>query len=329
MKNEGVQYYKVSIDRLAAGRFGLNVDDVASELRVYLEGQPLGVVIEDVRRTPVLLRGSDDVRASPVLFGNLRLGLPANLSAPLEAMAKLARVGGPVKIDREGGQRMTVVQANVRGRDLVGFVEEARGAIAQKVPLPEGYRLVWGGQFENQQRAAMRLAIVVPVALAMIFGLLFVTFRSVRQAGLVLANIPFALVGGILALWLSGEYLSVPASVGFIALLGIAVLNGVVMVTYYNQLHDQGMALERLVLEGAKRRLRPVLMTASITAFGLVPLLFASGPGSEIQRPLSIVVIGGLVSSTLLTLILLPLLYQRFGLRSDRASRQAVASGAA
>jgi cobalt-zinc-cadmium resistance protein CzcA len=200
----------------------------------------------------------------------------------------------------------------VRGRDLVGFVEEAKLGVAQKLQIPPGYTIVWGGQFENQQRAAKRLAIVVPIALALIFLLLFSTFGSIRQAALVLSNVPFAMVGGIFALLASGEYLSVPASVGFIALLGIAVLNGVVMVTYFNQLRAQGLPLTQVVVEGAKRRLRPVLMTASIAAFGLVPLLFASGPGSEIQKPLAIVVIGGLVTSTLLTLLLLPILYRRF-----------------
>ena len=181
------------------------------------------------------------------------------------------------------------------------------------MPLPEAYSLKWGGQFENQQRAAARLGIVVPIALGLIFLLLFSTFGSLRQALLVLSNIPFALIGGVFALFISGEYLSVPASVGFIALLGIAVLNGVVLVTYFNQLYAQGMPVAQVVVEGALRRLRPVLMTASIAALGLVPLLFASGPGSEVQKPLAIVVIGGLVTSTLLTLILLPILYREFG----------------
>ena len=179
--------------------------------------------------------------------------------------------------------------------------------------LPQGYSLTWGGQFENQQRAAARLSIVVPIALALVFLILFTTFVSVRQALLVFVNIPFALIGGVFALWGSGEYLSVPASVGFIALLGIAVLNGLVLVAYFNQLREAGMSRDDIVLEGSLRRLRPVLLTASITAFGLVPLLFATGPGSEIQRPLAIVVIGGLASSTLLTLVLLPVLYRRFG----------------
>ncbi|HUW49718.1 MAG TPA: CusA/CzcA family heavy metal efflux RND transporter [Sulfuricella sp.] len=311
--NEGVQYLKIDIDRLAAGRMGLSVDEVGDRLRSQLEGKVLGVVLEGVRRTPVLLRGSDAVRDAPALFADLRLVLPSGQSVPLAAVAKLKRVDGPVKIDRENSQRYAVVQTNVRGRDLVGFVEEAKQAVAKQSPLPAGYSLTWGGQFENQQRAAARLAIVVPIALGLIHLLLFATFGSMRQAWLVFANIPFALVGGVWALWLSGEYLSVPASVGFIALLGIAVLNGVVMVSYFNQLRAQGMALAEVVVEGAKRRLRPVMMTASITAFGLIPLLFANGPGSEIQKPLAIVVIGGLISSTLLTLIILPLLYLRFG----------------
>ncbi|PWB58110.1 MAG: CusA/CzcA family heavy metal efflux RND transporter [Nitrosomonadales bacterium] len=311
--NEGVQYLKIDIDRLAAGRMGLSVDEIGNTLRSLLEGQVLGIVLEGVRRTPVLLRGSDNVRDIPAVFAGLRLTLPSGQSVPLESVASLKRVDGPVKIERENSQRYAVVVSNVRGRDLVGFVEEAKQAVAKQAPPPSSYSLTWGGQFENQQRAAARLAIVVPVALGLIHLLLFATFGSMRQAWLVFANIPFALIGGVWALWLSGEYLSVPASVGFIALLGIAVLNGVVMVSYFNQLRAQGMALAEVVVEGARRRLRPVMMTASITAFGLVPLLFASGPGSEIQKPLAIVVIGGLLSSTLLTLIILPLLYRRFG----------------
>ena len=193
--------------------------------------------------------------------------------------------------------------------------------------LPQGYRLVWGGQFENQQRASARLMVVLPISLVLIFLVLYATLGSVRASLLILVNIPFAMVGGIISLALSGEYLSVPASVGFIALLGIAVLNGLVMVTCFRQLREDGLSLEQAVRQGAARRLRPVMMTATIAAFGLVPLLFATGPGSEIQRPLAIVVIGGLVSATMLTLILLPILYQRFG--ESRAERDAGALGAA
>jgi len=303
----------VRIDRLAAGRLGVTVDQIEEALRVQIEGRTVGLVLEQNRRTPLLLRGPAGIRDSAALFAGMTLPLPGGQTVPLAELARLVRVDGPVRVDHENAQRMAVVQANVRDRDLVGFVDEAKALVAANVPFPAGYRAVWGGQFENQQRAAARLALVVPVALAMIFVLLYATFGSLRQALLVSSNVPFAMVGGVFALWLAGEYLSVPASVGFIALLGVAVLNGVVMVTHFNQLHAVGLPIERVVLEGARRRLRPVLMTASIAAFGLVPLLFASGPGSEIQRPLAIVVIGGLVTSTLLTLILLPLLYARVG----------------
>jgi cobalt-zinc-cadmium resistance protein CzcA len=311
-KNDGVQYFRIEVDRLAVGRYGLTIDDVAGFLKAQLEGVPLGTVQEGVRRTPLVLRAGEDVRLSPALFEALRIPTPSGLAIPLREVAKLVRVDGPVAVKRENAARYVTVQSNVTGRDLVGFVDEAKASIAREVKLPEGYSVTFGGQFENQQRAAARLAVVVPVALAMIFALLFATFKSVRQAGLVLANVPFALVGGIAALFITGEYLSVPASVGFIALLGIAVLNGVVLVTYFNQLAAQGMAADQVVREGALRRLRPVLMTASITAFGLIPLLLATGPGSEIQKPLAIVVVGGLFTSTALTLILLPVLYRRF-----------------
>jgi len=311
--NEGIQYMKISIDRLAAGRFGLTVDELESMLRAQVEGQPIGIIHEGIRRTPLLLRGPEDVRNAPAAFANMHITLPDGQSVSLSTVARLERVEGPVKIDRERGSRMVVISANVRGRDLVSFVDEAKAKVGQYLKLPSGYNVEWGGQFENQQRAAKRLALVIPVAIGLIFLLLFSTFGSVRQATLVLSNIPFAMIGGVFSLWFSGEYLSVPASVGFIALLGIAVLNGVVMVTYFNQLRALGLTVAEVVVEGAKRRLRPVMMTASIATFGLVPLLFATGPGSEIQRPLAIVVIGGLVTSTLLTLVLLPILYRRFG----------------
>ena len=312
VQNDGVQYLQVEVDRLQAGRLGFSVEDIQEALRMQIEGQRAGVVIEGNRRTPIVLRGAESIRVSPADFAAVRITTKDGSTVPLTSVAKLQRAEGPVKIDREMGSRYSVVIANVGGRDLVGFVNEAKAAVAQKLPLPTGYRVSWGGQFENQQRAANRLSIVIPVALGLIFILLFSTFGSVRQALLILSNIPFALVGGIVALWLTGEYLSVPASVGFIALLGITVLNGVVLVSYFNQLRGEGMPLREVVVNGAKRRLRPVLMTASITAFGLIPLLFATGPGSEIQRPLAIVVIGGLMTATVLTLLLLPILYLRF-----------------
>lgn len=310
--NTGAQYYQLEPDRLALGRLGLSINDLQDLLRAQIEGIQAGTIYEGNRRTPLILRGPEDVRGSSAAFANLLITLPDDRKIPLQTVAQLKRIEGPVAIKHEQGQRNVVVVSYIGGRDLVGFVAEAQRKIAAQVKLPTGYSLAWGGQFENQQRAARRLAIVIPIAIALIFFLLFSTLGSARQALLVLMNIPLAMIGGIVALWLTGAYLSVPASVGFIALLGIAVLNGVVMVTFFNQLRARGMALAEVVVEGAYRRLRPVLMTASIAAFGLIPLLFASGPGSEIQRPLAIVVIGGLVSSTLLTLILLPILYRRF-----------------
>ncbi|MDQ7015692.1 MAG: CusA/CzcA family heavy metal efflux RND transporter [Gammaproteobacteria bacterium] len=317
-ENDGVQYLKVVLNRAAIGRLGLSVEAVEAILRVQLEGTVIGTIHESARRTALVLRGDDKVRQSASEFKNLLLTLEDGRNVPLSLVADISRVEGPVQVNREQGARLVVVAANVRGRDLVGFVEEAKQAVQQQVQLPSGYQLAWGGQFENQQRAATRLSLVVPVAIGLIFLLLFSTFGSARQAALVLTNIPFAMIGGVFALWFSGEYMSVPASVGFIALLGIAVLNGVVMLTYFNQLLAHGVPMAEVVLEGAKRRLRPVLMTATIAAFGLVPLLFATGPGSEIQKPLAVVVIGGLVTSTLLTLYLLPILYRRFGIEKGK-----------
>ncbi|MCK5828695.1 MAG: efflux RND transporter permease subunit [Methylococcales bacterium] len=307
-ENEGIQFLQLSIDHQAAGRLGLSSDDIAALLRSQIEGLNIGIIQEGITRTPLIIRGSSDIST----FENLQITLPSGGHVPITAVAKLDRVEGVVSIDRERGQRFVVIQSNVEGRDLVGFVDEARKIIKEKLNLPTGYYVEFGGEFENQQRASARLALVVPISLILIFLLLFSTFSSVKQAGLILSNIPLAMIGGVFALWVSGEYLSVPASIGFIALLGIAVLNGVVMVSYFNQLRATGMDLAQVVIIGSTRRLRPVMMTATTAAFGLMPLLIASGPGSEVQRPLAIVVIGGLVSSTLLTLILLPMLYQLF-----------------
>ena len=311
--SDGALYFRLVPDRLALGRLGLSVEALQDQLRMLVEGWPAGIVYEGDRRIALMIRGDADLRRAPGDFLAQQVVLPDGRWVPLANLVSVERTEGPVAIKREQGVRNAVAIANVGGRDLVGFVAQAQSRIGQEVSLPSGYYLAWGGEFENQQRAAQRLAIVVPLAVGLVFLLLFSTFGSVRQAVLVLTNIPFAMIGGIAALWATGEYLSVPASVGFIALLGIAVLNGVVMVSYFNQLRAAGRSLEATVIEGAQRRLRPVLMTASIAALGLVPLLFATGPGSEIQRPLAIVVIGGLMSSTLLTLLLLPVLYRRYG----------------
>ncbi|MGJ0485087.1 MAG: efflux RND transporter permease subunit [Methylomicrobium sp.] len=314
-QNSGMQFLQVTIDKTSAGRLGLDSDTVETLLRSQIEGLKLGIVQEGIKRTPLILRGASNTAS----FDNLQIALPDGGHVPITGIAKLEKVEGVVAIGRERGQRFTVVRSNVQGRDLVSFVDEARQKVKEQVKLPTGYTVEFGGQFENQQRAAATLSVVVPVSLGLIFLLLFSTFGSVRQAALVLSNIPLAMIGGVFGLWLSGEYLSVPASVGFIALLGIAVLNGVVMVSYFNQLLATGMDLAKVVVIGSARRLRPVLMTASIAAFGLIPLLFATGPGSEIQRPLAIVVIGGLVSSTFLTLFLLPILFKLFGRAPEQA----------
>jgi len=308
-QNEGMQYLQLTVKRLEAGRLGLDVEQIEQILRAQIEGLRLGIIQEGVRRTPLVLRG----KSQSSDFESLQISLPNGTSVPLSSVVKLEKVDSLVSIKREQSQRFIVVRSNVEGRDLVGFVDEAKQAVKQKLDLPTGYLVKWGGQFENQQRAAARLAIVVPVSLLLIFLLLFTTFGSVRQATLVFSNIPLAMIGGVFALWISGEYMSVPASIGFIALLGIAVPNSVVLMTYFNQLRATGMAMPEVIVVGAERRLRPVLMTASLTAFGLLPMLFATGPGSEIQKPLAIVVIGGLVSSTFLTLVLLPILYEIFG----------------
>jgi cobalt-zinc-cadmium resistance protein CzcA len=319
--NANVDYLRLDIDRAAAGRFGMPIDQLQDSLRAQVEGVRAGVVAEGQKRVPILIRGDESLRADPARFADLQLHTPEGTLARVSDMARVERVQGPVKLDHENGSRFALVQAFVSGRDLVGYVDDAQAAVAAKVTLPHGYRIVWGGQFENQRRASARLALVVPGALLLIFGVLLATLRSLRAAVIILLNIPFAMVGGLVSLWVSGQYLSVPASVGFIALLGIAVLNGLVLVAYFRQLRDEGLPMAQAVRVGAERRLRPVLMTASITAFGLVPLLFATGPGSEIQRPLAIVVIGGLVTSTLLTLVLLPMLYERFGESRAEAAR--------
>ena len=313
--DDRVDYLQFEIDPVAAGRAGMPVDLLQDAMRAQIEGLPAGVSPDGNRRGPIMLRGAEAPagQLSPQAFADQLYRTPAGNLVRASDVATVRRTEGPVKLEHEGGSRFAMVQAFVTGRDLVGYVEEARADVAAHVKLPPGYRIVWGGQFENQQRASARLAVVLPLAVLLIFGLLYATIGSLRAALLILANIPFAMVGGIIALAVSGEYLSVPASVGFIALLGIAVLNGLVMVSYFRQLREQGLALAEAVRRGAERRLRPVLMTATIAAFGLVPLLFATGPGSEIQKPLAIVVIGGLVTSTLLTLILLPILYERFG----------------
>ena len=305
----GQTYLQIDIRPEAIARYGINVEDVNLLVETAVAGRVVTEVIEGNRRTGVLLRYPLAARTSAEDIKALLVETPQGAKVPLRMLADVREVDGPVEIARESAKRQVVVQANVEGRDVVGFVEEVRRSIETNVSLPPGYYITFGGQFENQQRAAKRLGVVVPIAIALIFLMLFVTFRSLTQAGLIVLNIPFAMIGGVVSLYLSGLYLSVPASVGFITLFGVAVLNGVVMVSYFNQLREAGSSVLDAVKKGAERRLRPVLMTALIASLGLMPLLFATGPGSELQRPLAVVVIGGLITSTFLTLVLLPTLY--------------------
>ena len=302
----------IRIDRTAVARLGLNVEDVQDVIRTAIGGAEAGQVFEGQRRFDIFVRYAEPYRAGTQDIARALVATPDGARVPLGQIARIEEIIGPKQISREANQRRIVVQANVEGRDLGGFVAEAQAAVARAVRLPPGYFVTWGGQFENQRRAMARLGIIVPVTIGLIFLLLFGSFDSVRQATLIILNVPFALIGGIIALFVTGQYLSVPASVGFIALFGVAVLNGVVLVTYINQVRAEGIDLQEAVIRGTLLRLRPVLMTALVASLGLVPLLLARGAGSEITRPLATVVVGGLVTSTLLTLLVLPVLYGRF-----------------
>ena len=261
----------------------------------------------------MIVRLPEKLRASPEAIGSILVTTPSGQRIPLSRLAAIETVEGPSTIKREWYQRRITVSANVRNRDMGSFVAEARKKVADQVQLPPGrYRVEWGGQFENLERAMKRLIIIIPITIAAIFFLLFLLFNSLRFASLIILVLPFASIGGIFSLFLTGEYLSVPASVGFITLWGIAVLNGVVLVSYIRGLRDEGLSQREAIARGCEQRFRPVLMTATVAMLGLIPFVFATGPGSEVQRPLAIVVIGGLVTSTLLTLVVLPVLYRWF-----------------
>ena len=297
-KVAGQPYITVRPDRGRIARLGLNVEDVQSVVEAAVGGKTVTQIYEGDKYFDLQIRYPEPRRDSVEAIGAILVRTPGGARIPLSQVADIAMLEGPSQISRESGQRRIGVECNITGRDLGGFVAEARGAIARDVTLPPGYFLDWGGQFESQQRAMQRLAIILPATIGLILLLLFVTFGSLRVSLLVILNLPFALIGGVLALYISGLYLSVPASVGFIALFGIAVLNGIVLLSYIAQLQEEGRPVGEAIVQGCLNRLRPVLMTATITIFSLVPLLFAQGPGSEIQRPLAVVVVGGLVSST-------------------------------
>jgi cobalt-zinc-cadmium resistance protein CzcA len=306
----GAVQLQINVERERIARYGLNVSDVREVVETAIGGAVATEILDGVRRFGVVVRFPDAQRSDPDAVRAILLTAPGGERVPLGQLATVASVHAPEMINREDGQRRLVVQTNVRGRDVGGFVAEAQRKIAERVQLPSGYHLRWGGQFENQQRAMARLVVVIPLSLAIIFLLLFVTFDRVRLAALVILNVPFALVGGIAALWLRGLNLNLSASVGFIALFGVAVLNGVVLIAAVNALRAEGLPLRDAILEGAGRRLKPVLMTALVAALGFVPMALSHGAGAEVQRPLASVVIGGIVTSTLLTLIVLPTLYE-------------------
>ena len=308
----GQQYLNITVDRQAIARHGLNAADIHDMIETAIAGKVATEIYQGERRFSAAVRLPEDFRNNIEAIDALMLTSSNGARVPLGDVTKITLNDGPAQISREMGKRRIVVGINVRDRDLGSFVAELQDVVAKQISMPEGYYLQWGGQFQNMERALGHLTLIIPVTIAAIFFLLFMLFKSVRFAGLIILVLPFASIGGIVTLFISGEYLSVPASVGFIALWGIAVLNGVVLVSYIRSLRDSGLSQFEAIVHGCEQRFRPVMMTATVALLGLVPFLFANGPGSEVQKPLAIVVIGGLVSSTLLTLLVLPTLYGWF-----------------
>jgi cobalt-zinc-cadmium resistance protein CzcA len=318
-KVSGQPYLTVNIDRSRIARYGLNISDVQKVIEIAVAGKAASELYEDSRSFPITVRLPEEKRNSLEAIKNLMITTKTGVNVPLEQLADVKMVEGPVQISRQDGVRRIGIEMNITGRDIGGFVAEAKQKIREKVKLPAGYYLTWGGQFENQQRAMNKLMIIGPAAVGLIMLLLYVSFRSVRLALLVISNLPFALIGGVFSLFISGQYLSVPASVGFIVLFGVAVLNGLVLVSRISQLREEGLELQEAIRKGSLDRLRPVLMTASIAIFSLIPMLLTSGAGSEIQKPLATVVVGGLFTSTFLTLLIIPSVYSWFEKREIEA----------
>ena len=313
----GTPQLRITIDHEAIARYGINVEDVQQVIQTAVGGEEAGQIFEGIRRFDIVVRYTPESRRSLETISHILIAAPDGVKVPLDELTIIEEIVGPRQITRENNQRFITVQTNVRGRDIGSFVEEAQATIDASVKFPPGYLVSWGGQFELQQEANKRLSLVVPITLLIVFLLLFSSFNSLKNALLIILNIPLALVGGVVGLWLTGQNLSVPASVGFIALFGIALENGMVLVTYLNRLVRDGTPMDEASVEGACQRLRPVLMTATTTALGLIPLLVSQGTGSEVQRPLATVVIGGLVTSTILTLLVIPALYRWFSVRIE------------
>jgi cobalt-zinc-cadmium resistance protein CzcA len=316
-KVTGLAYLQVDINREAIARYGINISEIHEVLELASGGKPISELFEGQKRFTVALRFPEGLANSPDKFGDLLISAPSGARIPLKQLARVYTEEGPAQISRESGSRRIVVECNVSGRDMGSFVAAAQQAIESKVKLTPGYYVTWGGQFENQQRAMAHLAVILPLCLALIFIFLFTAFGSVRQAFLIILNVPFALIGGIVALFLRGLPLSVSGAIGFIALFGVAVLNGIVMVSYFNKLREEGASLDEAITTGAAVRLRPVLMTALVASLGFIPMALSQGTGAEVQRPLATVVIGGLITSTLLTLVVLPTLYRWWENRAE------------
>ena len=308
----GTPQLLIRVNREAIARYGVNVSQVQEVIRAAVGGHVAGQIFEGIRRFDILVRYQEPYRDTKDAISSILIEAPNGVKVPLSELAETTEIVGPRQITRENNQRFIAIQCNVQGRDIGSFVEEAQAAIDERVDLPPGYLITWGGQFRLQQEANKRLLVVIPVTLLGVCLILFSSFNSIGNTLLILLNIPLALVGGVVALWLTGQNLSVPASVGFIALFGIALENGMVLLTCLNQLLREGISVDEASVRGASLRLRPVLMTALTTGLGLIPLLFAQGTGSEVQRPLATVVVGGLVTSTVLTLLVLPALYKWF-----------------
>ena len=308
--NKGKPQMVIKVDREAAARYGLNANEILEIVQAGIGGETVSTLIDGTRRFDIAVRLADDFRSSPSAIAAIPIRTSKGALIPFSQVAKIELAEGYTFVRREGLQRYAVLQMDVQGRDVDSFVKDADAAIKAKVKLPTGYWVEWGGAFENQQRAMARLAVIVPLTIGLIFILLYTAFNSVRHATLIIANVPFAIIGGIVGLFTTGQYLSVPSAIGFIAVFGVAMLNGIVLVTFLNDQQKQGLSVRDAVRRGAALRLRPVLMTASVAILGLVPMLISTGVGAETQRPLATVVIGGLITSTLLTLLLLPLIYE-------------------
>ena len=316
--NIGKPQIQIEVNRQELARHGMNAEEVLTIVRNGLGGEPVSVLLDGVKRFDISVRLEDATRDSIEALRRIPLRTATGALVPLSEVAEVTVAEGYSFVRREQLQRYAVIQMDVRGRDVDGFVKEASAAIEQQTQLPAGYWIEWGGAFENQQRALTKLAVIVPVTIFFIFVLLYTAFNSVKYAALILANVPFATIGGLLALFLTGQYLSVPSAIGFIAVFGVAMLNGIVLVSFLNELRDKGLSVREAVVQGTTLRLRPVLMTASVAVLGLVPMLISTGVGAETQRPLATVVVGGLITSTLLTLLLLPVLYEWLENRAER-----------